>query len=65
MSDTQINEDDFWDSSYMNAAELLFPDAVDHITGRIVRGLTWEEDDACIAWANAEVASARLDNQGY
>jgi hypothetical protein len=62
MSDTQINEDAAWDSAYMNAIEYLFPDAVSHLTGRPLRGLTQDEDDACIAWANAALDDARLDD---
>jgi len=54
VSETQSTADDRWPSAYDNAAERLFPQAFD-ASGKPARALTWAEDDACIAEADAEI----------
>jgi hypothetical protein len=58
MRDAQINEDAAWQSAYLNAVELLVPDAVHHLTGRPLRDLTQDQDDACVAEANRMIQEA-------
>ena len=55
MRETQSTEDARWEAAYQNAAERLFPDAIDTVTGQAARFLTPDEDEACIAAANDEI----------
>ena len=58
MTPTESTEDTRWNAAYQNAAERLFPDAIDTVTGQPVRFLTPDEDEACIAAANDEIREA-------
>jgi hypothetical protein len=48
-----INADARWQAHHTNAAEQLFPDSINFLTGQPLRNLTQAEDEACTAAADA------------